>query len=489
MSDLSPKSDDAAAPVATEPVPRSNGLRRFSRGSLRDSFRNVNWNPSGKVTDVLGNVIEAYLPGARVGSVVDIAVKGQPDIFAEVVRFTPEKAILIPYGDLAGISPGATVSGKRVLDKIPVGDFLLGKIVDPMMRCLTGSLAIPEHAMMAPLEREAPNPMTRARISEKLSLGIRAMDGLLTFGEGQRVGIMAGSGVGKSVMMGMIARGSSADVNVIGLIGERGREVREFIERDLGPEGLARSVVVVTTSDQSPLLRIRAAKAVTAIAEAFSAQGKKVLLMMDSLTRVAMAQREIGLAVGEPPTTKGYPPSVFSMLPRLLERCGPQAHGRGSISGLYTVLVDGDDFNDPIPDAARSILDGHINLSRSLAAKGHFPAIEVNTSISRVMNDIVDQEHWELAAMVRAMIGAYYENFDYIQIGSYQSGTNPTLDAAIALMPAIDQFLRQGISERSTLPKALDGLRAIFRGAHEVSQPQANGPANGPANRSTQKSK
>jgi flagellum-specific ATP synthase len=293
------------------------------------------------------------------------------------------------------------------------------------------------------------------------------MDSLLTFGEGQRIGIMAGSGVGKSVLMGMIARGSSADINIIGLIGERGREVREFIERDLGPEGLKRSVVVCSTSDQSPLMRLRAAKATTAIAEAFSAQGKSVLLMMDSLTRVAMAQREIGLAVGEPPTTKGYPPSVFSLLPRLLERCGPQIAGRGSISGLYTVLVDGDDFNDPIPDAVRSILDGHINLSRSLAARGHFPAIEVNTSVSRVMRDIVDEEHWELAANLRMLMGIYQENLDYIQIGSYQSGANPNLDSAIALMPAIERFLKQGISERSSMDTALEGMRAIFRGTRK----------------------
>jgi FliI/YscN family ATPase len=289
------------------------------------------------------------------------------------------------------------------------------------------------------------------------------MDSVLTFGEGQRVGIMAGSGVGKSVLMGMIARGSEADVNVIGLIGERGREVREFIERDLGVEGRRRSVVVCSTSDQSPLMRIRAAKATTAIAEAFSAQGKKVLLMMDSLTRVAMAQREIGLAIGEPPTTKGYPPSVFALIPRLLERCGPQIAGSGSISGLYTVLVDGDDFNDPIPDHVRSTLDGHINLSRSLAARGHFPAIEVNTSISRVMRDVVDDEHWQLASTMRALIGAYQENLDYINLGSYQSGTNPTLDAAIAYMPAIESFLKQDIKEHSTMDQALAGMRAIFK--------------------------
>jgi flagellum-specific ATP synthase len=305
--------------------------------------------------------------------------------------------------------------------------------------------------------------MTRSRIEKPLSLGIRAIDGLLTFGEGQRIGIMAGSGVGKSVLLGMIARGSAADINVIGLIGERGREVREFLERDLGPEGLARSVVVCVTGDQSPLMRIRAAKVVTSIAEYFSSRGKNVLMMMDSLTRVAMAQREIGLAVGEPPTTKGYPPSTFSLLPRLLERCGPQGPSEGCISGIYTVLVDGDDFNDPIPDAARSILDGHIQLSRSLAARGHFPAIDVGGSVSRVMHDIIDEDHWGLSQTFKTLMGTYQENFDYVQIGSYQSGTNPTLDVALQLMPQIEGFLKQGINELSTIGEAKEAIKRIFR--------------------------
>ena len=438
-------------------------LRSFDRENLRASFNQIDWHPSGKVTDVVGTVVEAHLPGSRLGTVVSINVRGQKDVLAEVVGFSRGKALLIPYSSLSGIAPGCAVSGNRTWDRVPVGDFLLGKVVDPLMNPLEGRLDLPERPHMAPLEKEAPNPLRRSRVVDQFKMGIRAIDSMLTFGEGQRVGVMAGSGVGKSVLMGMIARGSAADVNVIGLVGERGREVREFIERDLGPEGLARSVVVCSTSDQTPLMRLRAAKATTAIAESFSQQGKRVLLMMDSLTRVAMAQREIGLAIGEPPTTKGYPPSVFSILPKLLERCGPQVDGHGSISGLYTVLVDGDDFNDPIPDAVRSILDGHINLSRSLAAKGHFPAIEVATSTSRVMRDIVDDEHWQLASTVRQLIGVYQENIDYIQIGSYQQGTNPTLDAAITLMPAIEQFLRQGIDERSSLQEALQGMRDIFK--------------------------
>jgi FliI/YscN family ATPase len=265
-------------------------------------------------------------------------------------------------------------------------------------------------------------------------------------------------------MMGMMAKGSDADINVIGLIGERGREVREFIERDLGPEGLARSVVVVVTGDQSPLLRIRGAKVVTAIAEYFAARDKKVLLMMDSLTRVAMAQREIGLAVGEPPTTKGYPPSVFSLLPRLLERCGPQM--RGSISGIYTVLVDGDDFNEPIADAVRGTLDGHIVLSRTLAARYHFPAIQITASTSRVMHDIVNRDHQDLAGHIKTLLGVYEENYDYVQIGSYQAGTNPTLDEAIRLMPAIEKYLKQDRSELSAYDDSIAGLEAILSHRH-----------------------
>ncbi|MBM4253354.1 MAG: FliI/YscN family ATPase [Deltaproteobacteria bacterium] len=429
---------------------------------MKFSFNQIDWRPSGKVTDVVGTVVEAHLPGSRLGTVVSISVRGQGEVLAEVVGFTRDKALLIPYSSLSGIAPGCAVSGKQTWDRVAVGDYLLGRVVDPLMNPLEGDLQLPERPFMVPLEKEAPNPLRRARVADKFQLGIRAMDSLLTFGEGQRVGIMAGSGVGKSVLMGMIARGSAADVNVIGLVGERGREVREFIERDLGPEGLARSVVVCSTSDQSPLMRLRAARATTAIAEAFSAQGKRVLLMMDSLTRVAMAQREIGLAIGEPPTTKGYPPSVFALLPRLLERCGPQVDGQGSISGLYTVLVDGDDFNDPIPDAVRSILDGHINLSRSLAARGHFPAIDVTTSTSRVMRDIVDDEHWGLASTLRQLLGVYQENIDLIQVGAYQQGTNPTLEAAIAMMPTIEAFLRQDINERSTLREALQGMRDLF---------------------------
>jgi len=441
-------------------------IRSFDRAKLRGAMTTIDWDPQGRVCDIVGTVIEAVLPGAPIGSIVSISapVPGG-HILAEVAGFKNERALLIPYSSVQGVSPGSPVKSMRVLNQIHVGDHLLGRVIDPMMQPLFGpALDTPTGEADCPLERDAPNPMTRNRVSKPFGLGIRAIDGLLTFGEGQRIGIMAGSGVGKSVMLGMMAQGSDAEINVIGLIGERGREVREFIERDLGPEGLARSVVVVVTGDQSPLLRIRAARVVTAIAEHFAARDKKVLLMMDSLTRVAMAQREIGLAVGEPPTTKGYPPSVFSMLPKLLERCGPQP--RGSISGIYTVLVDGDDFNEPIADAARGILDGHIVLSRQLAARHHFPAIEITSSTSRVMHDIAEREHQDVAAHIKMLLGVYQENFDYVQIGSYQAGTNPALDEAIILMPAIEKFLRQERTELSTFKASMEKVMTILNGDH-----------------------
>lgn len=443
----------------------ASNIRAFDRESLRGAMTSIDWDPQGRVCDIVGTVIEAILPNTPIGSIVSIGAPvpgGQ--ILAEVAGFKNERALLIPYSSVQGVSPGSPVKSMKILNQVPVGDHLLGRIIDPMMQPLYGpkldvSITNTDTAL---LEREAPNPMTRQRVSQPFSLGIRCIDGLLTFGEGQRIGIMAGSGVGKSVMLGMIAKASDAEVNVIGLIGERGREVREFIERDLGPEGLARSVVVVVTGDQSPLLRIRAARVVTAIAEHFASKDKKVLVMMDSLTRVAMAQREIGLAVGEPPTTKGYPPSVFSLLPKLLERCGPQS--RGSISGLFTVLVDGDDFNEPVADAARSILDGHVVLSRTLAARHHFPAIDITNSTSRVMHDIVDRDHQDAAAFIKTLMGVYQENFDYVQIGSYQTGTNPTLDTAIRLMPSIEKFLKQDRSELCSYEKSLEQLAAIVHG-------------------------
>ena len=406
---------------------------------------------------------------------MEIDVSGSKDsILAEVVGFKQSKTLLLPFSELSGISTGALIRNQGCHEFITVGDFLQGKIVDPFLQSFTGeALKGPEKADRVPINKEAPNPLLRNRISKPISLGVRAIDGLLTFGEGQRIGLMAGSGVGKSVLMGMIARGSEADINVIGLIGERGREVREFLEKELGEDGIKKSIVVVVTSDQSPLMRIRGAKVVTAIAEYFSAKGKKVLLMMDSLTRVAQAQREIGLSVGEPPTSKAYPPSVFSLLPRLLERSGPQLKGQGSISGFYTVLVDGDDFNDPLPDAIRSILDGHINLSRSLANKGHFPAIEITSSVSRVINDFTPSQQQQLAIQIRELIATYEENFDFIQMGGYQEGTNPVLDRAIQIMPLINAYLRQPMDYLSTMEEAIHGLIKIRDTISELDQQQA----------------
>ncbi len=438
-------------------------VKELKKDDLKQSIARMNFPIEGQVVDVVGSVIEAYLPMARLGALCRIKVDENRLALAEVVGFRSKKVLLLPYSSLSGISPGAPIIGRSMLDTAKVSTDLLGCVVDPFLEPLMGTF----EASKVPFEevivdKDPPNPMLRSRIVQPLSLGIKAIDGLLTFGEGQRIGIMAGSGVGKSVLMGMIAKYSDSDVNVIGLIGERGREVREFIENDLGEEGLKRSVVVVVTSDQSPLMRLRAAKLVTAIGEYFSGKGKKVLLMMDSLTRVAQAQREIGLAVGEPPTSKGYPPSVYAVLPRLLERCGPQPLGRGSISGIYTVLVDGDDFNDPIPDAARAILDGHINLSRSLAASNHYPAIEVHTSVSRVMKEIVDVHHLDLAGKMKSLIALYQENIDLIQLGSYARGSNLDLDLAIELMPQIRAFLAQGMHERSDIHKSIQKMQSIL---------------------------
>ncbi|MBF0440811.1 MAG: FliI/YscN family ATPase [Oligoflexales bacterium] len=438
--------------------------KKLSQRALTDAFKAVRWSYKGKVCNVIGTIVEAILPNSQLGTIVKIDVPGRSDqIVAEVVGYRQDKVLLLPYTHMNGVSPGCIIHSMSNFTRIPVGDFLLGKVVDPFLNPLNeSSLEIPSNPHYHEIDQAAPNPMERQRITSPLSLGVRAIDGLLTLGQGQRIGIMSGSGVGKSVLMGMMAKNSNADVNVIALLGERGREVREFIERDLGQEGLARSVLVTVTSDQSPLMRIRGAKVATTIAEHFSFQGRNVLLIMDSLTRVAQSQREIGNAIGESPTTRGYTPSVFSLLPKLLERTGPQILGRGSISGIYTVLVDGDDFNEPIADATRSILDGHINLSRTLAAKGHYPAIDITTSASRVMNDVISKEHRELATRIKSLLGTYQEKIDVVQIGAYQNGSNPALDEAIYLMPQIESFLRQDIDEKCNLNEAVRTMQKIF---------------------------
>jgi flagellum-specific ATP synthase len=415
----------------------------------------------GVITKVVGTIVEGMVPGARVGSACDIYPDtGGPSIGAEVVGFRDHVVVLMPLGDVRGVQLGSEVRLRRVEARAPVGRAFLGRVVDGEGRPIDDGPAITA-TTSRPLYAQPPKPLTRASVERPLDLGVKALNGLLTCGEGQRLAIMAGSGVGKSTLMGMIARHTKADVNIIALIGERGREVGHFLARDLGEEGLRRSVVIAATSDQSPLLRIRGAYFATALAEHFRDEGARVLLMMDSVTRFAMAAREIGLAVGEPPTTKGYTPSVFAQLPKLLERAGT-GEGRGSITGLYTVLVEGDDFNEPIADAVRSILDGHVVLSRRLAAMNHYPAIEALDSVSRVMGDVVENEHGALAARMRDLMAAYREAEDMIQLGAYVAGSSKRVDEAIARNDRIRAFLKQPVDESWSLLETLAALREVF---------------------------
>lgn len=415
----------------------------------------------GKVTQVVGLVVEGYVPAARVGALVDIRVDGQAPVTAEIVGFRGSTALMMPLGDIGGVRMGSRITPRKSLASVPVGRGMLGRVFDGLGRPLDGE-PLPEPDAELPLYAEPINPMLRRPVDTPAWMGIRAIDCLLTCGRGQRVGIFAGSGVGKSVTLGMIARGCSSDVNVIALIGERGREVLGFLQHDLGPEGLARSVVIVATSDAAPLIRIRAAWLATTVAEYFRGLGKDVVLMMDSLTRFAMAQREVGLAVGEPPTTRGYTPSVFALLPKLLERAG-RDDGPGAITGIYTVLVEGDDLNDPIGDAARSILDGHIVLSRQLASQNHYPAIDVLVSASRCMSDVTDKAHRAAAGTLRELLAAYRKAEDLINIGAYQKGANPTIDRALAQIDAINGLLRQPVDEKVPHAQALRHLKGIAK--------------------------
>ncbi len=417
---------------------------------------------SGKVIQIVGLVVEGYCPAATVGTLCRlIPLGGGTPVPAEVVGFRDSRALLMPLGELRGLGPGSLIQVVRDSATLPVGEQLLGRVIDAL------GLPLDEQppatcAEEFPLYALPASPMARKPIIHPLDLGVRAINGLLTCGTGQRMGIMAGSGVGKSVLLGMMAKHTQADVNVIALIGERGREVREFIERDLGPEGLARSVVVTATSDQSPLLRMRGAFVATTIAEYFCSQGKNVLLLMDSVTRFAMAMREVGLAIGEPPTTKGYTPSVFATLPKLLERAG-NFKGKGSITGLYTVLVEGDDMNEPVADSVRSILDGHIVLSRDLAARNHYPSIDILNSASRVMRDIVSPEHLQLNGRTREIMATYKEAEDLINIGAYAEGSNGKIDYAISRIEVINEFLRQGMDESVDLETTLDALTVLLQ--------------------------
>lgn len=413
----------------------------------------------GKVMNVVGLTIESAGPDARLGDVCQIFPEGEgaQPIMAEVVGFRDKKTLLMPYDSVDGIGLGSIVENTGTHLQVLVSDKLLGKTLDGLGRPVDGM--IPEGIPYS-VEASPPDPMSREIIDEVLPLGVKAVDGLITVGKGQRIGIFAGSGVGKSTLMGMFARNTRADINVIALIGERGREVREFIERDLGEEGMRRSVVVVATSDRPALERNKAAKTATAIAEYFRDQGKDVLLMMDSLTRFSMAQREIGLASGEPPVSRGYPPSVYSEMPKLLERAGRAA--KGSITGLYTVLVDGDDFNEPITDTARSILDGHIMLDRKLGHKNHYPAIDILQSISRCMSQIADREHKAAASRLKTVLATYNEAEDLINIGAYKSGSNPSIDYAISKIDAVNEFLCQETEEKFDFEASVEMLQQLF---------------------------
>ncbi|AMK72259.1 MULTISPECIES: flagellar protein export ATPase FliI [Bacillus] len=422
---------------------------------MTDSYKRY-----GKVKRVIGLMIESKGPASSIGDVCLIYAKGQSGkvIKAEVVGFQEENILLMPYLEAASIAPGSIVEATGESLRVKVGTGLIGQVIDAFGEPLDGKL-LPKGLSPVSTEQSPPNPMKRPPIREKMGVGVRSIDSLLTVGKGQRIGIFAGSGVGKSTLMGMIAKQTEADLNVIALVGERGREVREFIEKDLGKEGLKRSIVVVATSDQPALMRLKAAYTATAIAEYFRDKGQNVMFMMDSVTRVAMAQREIGLAAGEPPTTKGYTPSVFAILPRLLERTGANEHG--TITAFYTVLVDGDDMNEPIADTVRGILDGHIVLDRALANKGQFPAVNVLKSISRVMSNISTKQHLDAANKFRELLSTYQNSEDLINIGAYKRGSSREIDEAIQFYPQLIQFLKQGTDEPALLEESIAVLTSL----------------------------
>lgn len=433
-------------------------LSKYSKAIDRlDTFRH-----NGRVSQVIGVLVESHGPVCGVGEIVEIYNRrSEPPVMAEVVGFREKATLLMPFGMVNDIRPGSEVVATGASLRVPVGKELLGRVLDGLGQPIDMKGQVVAQAKVS-AAAVPPHPLTRKRIQDTLSLGVRAIDGLLTVGKGQRMGIFAGSGVGKSTLLGMIARNTSADVNVIALIGERGREVREFLEKDLGEEGVARSVVIVATSDQVPVARLRGAQVATAIAEYFRDCGLDVLLMMDSVTRVAWAQREIGLASGEPPTTRGYTPSVFSVLPQLLERSGTS--DKGSITGLYTVLVEGDDMNEPVADTVRGILDGHIILNRDLAARNHYPAIDVLSSVSRVMSEVTSREHRQAAGKMRDTMATYRSSEDLINIGAYAQGSNPKIDFALSKIDEVNAFLRQRTDEHTDFETASKSLMEMFAG-------------------------
>lgn len=412
----------------------------------------------GKVIKMVGLTIEATGPSSKLNDVCYITNDGKDRKLAEVIGFRENRVLLMPYDDMTGVGIGSVVENSGSSFQVPVGNMLLGRTLDGLGNPIDGFEM--DYSQYYEAEAAPPDPLSRKLIDEVLPLGVKAVDSMITVGKGQRIGIFAGSGVGKSTLLGMFARNTKADINVIALIGERGREVREFIERDLGEEGLKRSIVVVATSDKPALIRKKAARTATAIAEYFRDQGKDVLLMMDSLTRFCMAQREIGLASGEPPVSRGYTPSVYAEMPKLLERAGNL--DKGSITGLYTVLVDGDDFNEPISDSARSILDGHIMLSRKFAHKNHYPAIDILQSISRVMGQIVSREHKEASGKLKNVLATYQEAEDLINIGAYKNGSNQDIDYAISKIQQVNEFLVQDVDDKFSFDQEIELLKEIF---------------------------
>lgn len=429
---------------------------------LKDAVHSTNpVEVRGRVEQVVGTIIRAIVPGVKVG---ELCILRNPwenwELRAEVVGFIKQVALLTPLGDLQGISPATEVIPTGTIHSVPVGECLLGRVLDGLGNPIDGGEPLRPRGFY-PVYADPPNPMTRKIIDKPISLGLRVIDGVLTCGEGQRMGIFAAAGGGKSTLLSTIIKGCSADVCVLALIGERGREVREFIEHDLGEEGKKKAVLVVSTSDRSSMERLKAAYTATAVAEYFRDQNKKVLLMMDSVTRFGRAQREIGLAAGEPPTRRGFPPSVFSTLPKLMERAGNS--DKGSITALYTVLVEGDDMTEPIADETRSILDGHIILSRKLASANHYPAIDVLQSVSRVMNSIVSKEHKKMAQELRKILAKYAEVELLVQIGEYKKGTDPEADAALNKISAVNSFLKQGLDEKSSFEETLQALAQALK--------------------------
>lgn len=435
--------------------------RKFDRrAEMHKAVMPRRYDVIGKVTKVLGLVIEGYLPKAPIGALCEVTPdEGEAPRLAEVIGLRDNHVLMMMIGELAGVRIGSLIRMSQTQARIGVSEGLLGRVIDPAGEFLDGEAPV-TCLERYPLYAPPPSALLRRRVSETMPVGVRAIDALMTCGEGQRLSIMSGSGVGKSTLLGMMARNAASDVNVIALLGERGREVRDFIEKDLGVEGLKRSVVIVATSDAPPLIRMRCAFVATTIAEYFRDRGKKVLLMMDSLTRFAMASREVGLSIGEPPTSRGYTPSTFSTLPKLLERAGNTEHN-GSITGFYTVLSEGDDINDPIADAVRAIADGHIVLSRKLANEGHFPSIDVLYSLSRVMSDVAGEKHRTQSRKLRSLIANYAEMEDYISIGAYAPGKNPELDEAVRKHQAIRKFLRQDVAEKAPLVETLAMLEKL----------------------------